>query len=45
MDNVFTIYPGELPRIGGGNNHYNSEGYVLLGQFTADAVEEFYKEN
>lgn len=44
MPNVFTLYPGELPRIGGGNNHYNSEGYVMLGKITADAVEEFYKE-
>ncbi|MBT5167321.1 MAG: hypothetical protein HOL92_02470 [Opitutales bacterium] len=44
MPNVTTLYPGELPRIGGGNNHYNSEGYVILGQKTADAVEDFYKD-
>ena len=43
MPNVTTLYPGELPRIGGGNNHYNSEGYVILGQTTADAVEAYYK--
>ncbi|PHS04675.1 MAG: hypothetical protein COA78_16280 [Blastopirellula sp.] len=43
ISNVTTLYPGELPRIGGGNNHYNSEGYVQLGKITADAVEEFYK--
>jgi hypothetical protein len=42
MPNVTTLYPGELPLIGGGNDHYNSEGYVMLGKFTADAVEEFY---
>jgi hypothetical protein len=43
IPNVTTLYPGELPRIGGGNNHYNSEGYVKLGKITADSVEEFYK--
>lgn len=42
MTNVTTLYPGELPRIGGGNEHYNSEGYVLLGKKTAATVEEFY---
>ena len=40
MPNVTTIYPGELPKEG---VHYNSEGYVLLGKFTATAVEEFYR--
>jgi hypothetical protein len=43
MPNVTTLYPGDLPRIGGGNDHYNSEGYVILGQKTADAVEAYYK--
>ena len=43
IPNVTTLYPGELPRIGGGNNHYNSEGYIKLGKITASAVEEFYK--
>jgi acetyl esterase len=41
--NVTTLFPGELPRIGEGNVHYNSEGYVMLGKITASAVEEFYK--
>ena len=44
MPNVTTLYPGELPRIGEGNVHYNSEGYVILGKKTADAVEVFYKD-
>ncbi len=44
MPNVTTLYDGELPRIGGGNPHYNSEGYVLLGKKTADAVEAFYED-
>ena len=44
MPNVTTLYPGDLPRIGGGNAHYNSEGYVLLGKKTADAVEAFYRD-
>lgn len=44
MPNVTTLYPGELPRIGKGNAHYNSEGYVILGKKTADAVEAFYKD-
>ena len=43
MSNVTTLYDGDLPRIGGGNDHYNSEGYVILGQKTADAVEAHYK--
>ncbi|MBK1880433.1 sialate O-acetylesterase [Pelagicoccus mobilis] len=43
MSNVTTLYDGDLPRIGGGNPHYNSEGYVILGQKTADAVEAHYK--
>ena len=41
--NVATIYPGELPRIGGGNNHINAEGQIKLGKVAARAVEEFYK--
>ena len=41
---VTTLYPGDLPRIGGGNNHINAEGQLMLGKFTADAVEEFYRE-
>jgi|GEM_PF-475149 len=45
MPNVTTLHPGDLPRIGGGNPHYNSEGYVLLGKKTADAVEAFYQDN
>lgn len=44
MPNVTTLHPGDLPRIGGGNPHYNSEGYVLLGKKAADSVEAFYKE-
>jgi hypothetical protein len=43
IHNVTTLYPGELPIIGGGNQHYNSEGYIMLGKITATAVEEFYK--
>ena len=43
MSNVTTLYDGDLPRIGEGNPHYNSEGYVILGQKTADAVEGHYK--
>ena len=43
MPNVTTLYDGDLPIIGGGNPHYNSEGYVILGKKTADAVEAFYK--
>ncbi len=45
IPNVTTLYPGELPRIGGGNNHYNSEGYIKLGKITADAVEVYYRAN
>ena len=44
MPNVTTLYDGELPRIGEGNVHYNSEGYVILGKKTAAAVEAFYKD-
>ena len=43
LPNVITLHPGELPRIGGGNNHYNAEGQITLGEFTASAVEEFYQ--
>ena len=43
LPNVATIYPGELPRIGGGNNHINAEGQIQLGKITASAVGEFYK--
>ena len=43
MPNVTTLYDGDLPIIGGGNPHYNSEGYVILGKKTAYAVEAFYK--
>jgi len=43
LPNVATIYPGELPRIGGGNNHINAEGQIMLGKFTAAAVEEYYR--
>ncbi len=45
IPNVITLYPGKLPRIGGGNNHYNSEGYIKLGKITADAVEVYYRAN
>ena len=45
LKNVATIYPGDLPRIGGGNNHINAEGQITLGKITASAVEEFYKSN
>ena len=44
IPNVFTLYPGEMPK-GADGVHFNSEGYIMLGKFTADAVEEFYKEN
>jgi len=43
IPNVTTLYPGELPRIGGGNNHINAEGQIKLGKIVATAVEEFYK--
>ena len=43
LPNVTTVQPGELPRIGGGNNHINAEGQIKLGKITASAVEEFYK--
>ena len=42
IHNVATIYPGTLPK-GADGTHYSSEGYVTLGQFTASAVEAFYK--
>ena len=42
LPNVTTIYPGDLPRIGGGNNHINAEGQIQLGKITASAVEKFY---
>lgn len=35
------LYPGEPPRIGGGDNHINAEGRIMLGKITASAVEEF----
>ena len=43
LKNVATLYPGDLPRIGGGNNHINAEGQIMLGKITASAVEEFYR--
>ncbi|MFP6621442.1 MAG: hypothetical protein VB877_19010, partial [Pirellulaceae bacterium] len=43
LPNVTTVHPGELPRIGGGNNHLNAEGQIKLGKITASAVELFYK--
>ena len=43
LPNVATVHPGELPRIGGGNNHINAEGQIKLGKITASAVGEFYK--
>ena len=43
LPNVATGHPGELPRIGGGNNHINAEGQIKLGKITASAVGEFYK--
>ena len=43
IPNVTIIYPGELARIGGGNNHINAEGQIKLGKITASAVEDFYK--
>jgi hypothetical protein len=43
LPNVTTVQPGELPRIGGGNNHINAEGQIKLGKIAASAVEEFYK--
>ena len=43
--NVTTIYPGDLPRIGGGNNHINAEGQVMLGKIVVSALENFYKAN
>lgn len=45
LHNVTTIYSGDLPRIGGGNNHINAEGQIMLGKITATAVEEYYKSN
>jgi len=45
LPNVTTVHPGELPRIGGGNNHINAEGQIKLGKITASAVEKFYKSN
>ncbi len=43
LKNVATLYPGDLPRIGGGNNHINAEGQIMLGKITASAIEEFYR--
>jgi len=43
LPNVTTVYPGNLPRIGGDNNHINAEGQSKLGKIAASAVEEFYK--
>jgi hypothetical protein len=43
IPNVTTLYPGELPRIGGGNNHINAEGQIILGKIVASAVEKFYE--
>ena len=43
LPKVTTIYPGDLPRIGGGNNHINTEGQIMLGKITASAVEDFYE--
>jgi len=43
LPNVTTVHPGELPRIGGGNNHINAEGQIKLGKIAASAVGEFYK--
>ncbi len=40
---VNTVHPGELARIGGGNNHINAEGQIMLGKITAYAIEAFYK--
>jgi len=45
LPNVTTVHPGELPRIGGGNNHINAEGQIKLGKIAASAVGEFYKAN
>ena len=42
LPNVTTVYPGNLPRIGGGNNHINAEGQIRLGKITASAVKHFY---
>jgi hypothetical protein len=39
LRNVTTVHPGELARIGGGNNHINAEGQIKLGKITASAVE------
>ncbi len=43
IPNATTIYPGDLPRIGNGDNHINAEGQLMLGKITASAVEDFYK--
>ena len=43
IPNVTTLYPGNLPRIGGDNNHINAEGQIMLGKIVASAVKEFYK--
>jgi hypothetical protein len=43
LPNVTTVHPGELPRIGGGNNHINADGQIKLGKITASAIAEFYR--
>ena len=45
LKNVATLHPGELPRISGDNAHINAEGQIMLGKFTASAIEEFYWTN
>ena len=42
IPNVVTLFPGRLP-VGDDGTHYSSEGYIILGKFTASAVEEFYE--
>lgn len=43
LKNVATLHPGDLPRIGDGNNHINAEGQIKLGKITASAIEKFYE--
>ena len=42
LDNVFTLYPGKLPVLDDGI-HFNAEGQIMAGKFTASAVEAFYQ--
>jgi hypothetical protein len=43
LKNVTTLYPADLPRIANDNAHINAEGQIMLGKFTASAIEKFYR--